>query len=205
MKSALSLLLAAALVSPVLAQQAKAPAPPDLKKGEATATAVCVACHTFDGSRGTPANPIIAGQHRAYLVKQLVEFKSGVRANPIMQGIASTLSEDDMRNVAAFYASKDAKPGFARNKETVDLGASIWRGGIAAKSLPACASCHSPNGAGVPVQYPAMSGQHAEYTAAQLEAFRSGTRKNSAQMMAIAAKLSDVEIRAVSDFAAGLR
>lgn len=205
MKSALSLLLAAALVSPVLAQQAKAPAPPDLKKGEATATSVCVACHAFDGSRGTPANPIIAGQHPAYLVKQLIEFKSGARPSPIMQGIAASLSEDDMRNVAAFYASKDAKPGFARNKETVDLGASIWRGGIAAKSVPACASCHSPNGAGIPVQYPAMSGQHAEYTAAQLEAFRSGTRKNSAQMMAIAAKLSDAEIQAVSDFAAGLR
>lgn len=205
MKSALSLLLAVALVSPVLAQQAKAPAPPDLKKGEATATAVCIACHAADGSRGSPANPIIAGQHPAYLAKQLVEFKGGKRASPIMQGIASSLSEDDMRNVAAFYASKEAKPGFAKNKETVELGASIWRGGISGKSVPACAGCHSPNGAGIPVQYPAMSGQHAEYTSAQLNAFRSGTRKNSAQMTAIAAKLSDAEIQAVSDFVAGLR
>ncbi|MBA2723413.1 MAG: cytochrome c, partial [Methylibium sp.] len=136
MKSVLSILLAAALVSPVLAQQSKAPAPPDLKKGEAIAAGVCIACHAADGSRGSPANPIIAGQHPEYLVKQLVEFKSGVRPSPIMQGIAASLSEDDMRNVSAFYAGKDAKPGFARNKETVELGASIWRGGIAGKSVP---------------------------------------------------------------------
>lgn len=205
MKSVLSLLLAAVLVSPVLAQQAKAPAPPDLKKGEAIATSVCIACHAVDGSRGSPANPIIAGQHPEYLVKQLVEFKSGLRPSPIMQGIAASLSEDDMRNVSAFYAGRDAKPGFARNKETVELGASIWRGGIAGKSVPACAGCHSPTGAGIPAQYPGMSGQHAEYTAAQLIAFRAGTRKNSAQMMAIAARLSDAEIQAVSDFASGLR
>jgi cytochrome c553 len=205
MKSVLSLLLAAALATPVLAQQAKAPAAPDLKKGEATATSVCIACHAADGSRGTPANPIIAGQHPAYLVKQLDDFKAGRRANAIMQGIAASLSEDDMRNVSAFYASKQAKPGFAKSKDTVDLGASIWRGGIAGKSVPACAGCHAPNGAGIPVQYPAMSGQHAEYTRAQLEAFRAGTRKNSAQMTAIAAKLSDTEIQAVSDFVAGLR
>lgn len=205
MKSVLPFLFAAALAAPVLAQDAKAPAAPDLKKGAATATTVCMACHTADGSRGSPANPIIAGQHPEYLVKQLVEFKVGQRPSPIMQGIAASLSEADMRNVAAFYASKDAKPGFAKSKESVELGASIWRGGIPAKAVPACAGCHSPNGVGVPSQYPRMSGQHADYTAAQLEAFRAGTRKNSAQMIAIAAKLSDAEIRAVADFAAGLR
>lgn len=205
MKPALSLLLAAALVAPVLAQEAKAPAPPDLKKGEVTATAVCIACHTADGSRGTPANPIIAGQHPEYLAKQLAEFKNDRRLSPIMKGFASALSEADMRNVAAFYAGKQAKPGFAKNKATIELGASIWRGGIADKSVPACAGCHSPNGAGIPSQYPRMGGQHADYTAAQLNAFRSGTRKNSAQMTAIAARLSDAEITAVSDFVAGLR
>lgn len=181
------------------------PAKPDLAKGQATSTQICGACHTADGSRGSPANPIIAGQHPEYLVKQLQEFKSGKRNNPVMKGFASTLSDDDMRNVAAFYASKSAKPGFAKDKELVRLGERIWRGGIAEKAVPACAGCHSPNGAGIPAQYPRLAGQHADYSEAQMNAFRSGLRANSAQMTAIAARLSDREIKAVSDYAAGLR
>jgi cytochrome c553 len=177
----------------------------DLAKGQATATQVCGACHSFDGSRGSPANPILAGQHPEYLVKQLQEYKAGKRNNAIMKGFASTLSDDDMRNVAAFYGSKVAKPGFAKDKELVQLGERIWRGGIAEKGVPACAACHGPSGAGLPVQYPRMAGQHADYTEAQMTAFRSGARGNNAQMMAIAAKLSDREIKAVSDYAAGLR
>jgi cytochrome c553 len=182
-----------------------APAKPDLAKGQAIATQVCGACHTFDGSRGSPANPILAGQHPEYLVKQLQEFKGGKRKNPVMLGFATTLSEDDMKNVAAFYAGKTAKPGFAKDKELVKLGERIWRGGIADKAIPACAGCHGPSGAGIPAQYPRMGGQHADYTEAQLLAFRSGTRANNAQMSTIAAKLSDREIKAVSDYAAGLR
>jgi cytochrome c553 len=166
---------------------------------------VCAACHTADGSRGSPANPILAGQHPEYLVKQLQEFKSGKRANAIMKGFASTLSDDDMKNVAAFYASKSAKPGFSKDKELVKLGEKIYRGGIADKAVPACAGCHSPNGAGIPAQYPRMGGQHADYTEAQLVAFRSGARGNSAQMVTIAAKMSDREIKAVADYIAGLR
>jgi len=205
MKSFLSFLLAAALVTPVLAEEAKAPAKPDLKKGEAISTAVCAACHTADGSRGSPANPILAGQHPEYLAKQLAEFKSGKRNNAIMKGFASTLSEDDMRNVAAFYASKQAKPGFAKSKDTVTLGQQIYRGGIADKQVPACAGCHSPTGAGIPAQYPRVGGQHADYTEAQLVAFRGGARNNNAQMSVIAAKLSDKELKAVADYIAGLR
>ncbi|ABM93394.1 cytochrome c4 [Methylibium sp. Pch-M] len=205
MKSLLSFLLAAALVTPVLAEEAKAPAKPDLKKGEAISTAVCAACHTADGSRGSPANPILAGQHPEYLAKQLAEFKSGKRNNAIMKGFASTLSEDDMRNVAAFYASKQAKPGFAKSKDTVTLGQQIYRGGIADKQVPACAGCHSPTGAGIPAQYPRVGGQHADYTEAQLVAFRGGARNNNAQMSVIAAKLSDKELKAVADYIAGLR
>lgn len=205
MKSLLSFLLAAALVTPVLAEEAKAPAKPDLKKGEAISTAVCAACHTADGSRGSPANPILAGQHPEYLAKQLAEFKSGKRNNAIMKGFASTLSEDDMRNVAAFYASKQAKPGFAKSKDTVTLGQQIYRGGIADKQVPACAGCHSPTGAGIPAQYPRIGGQHADYTEAQLVAFRGGARNNNAQMSVIAAKLSDKELKAVADYIAGLR
>jgi cytochrome c553 len=203
-----SLLLGALAVFAHAALAATAAAPaakPDLAKGQATATQVCAACHTADGSRGSPANPILAGQHPEYLVKQLQEFKSGKRNNAIMKGFASTLSDDDMKNVAAFYASKSAKPGFAKDKSLVALGEKIYRGGIAEKAVPACAACHGPSGAGLPVQFPRMGGQHGDYTEAQLVAFRSGGRANNAQMTTIAAKLSDREIKAVSDYIAGLR
>ena len=178
---------------------------PDLAKGQASATAVCAACHTSDGSRGSPANPILQGQHPEYLVKQLAEFKSGKRDNAVMKGMAATLSEPDMKNVAAFYASKQAKPGFAKSKDLVALGEKIYRGGIAERSVPACSGCHSPTGAGIPSQYPRMAGQHADYTEAQLIAFRGGVRKNSAQMSGVAQKMNDREIKAVSDYIAGLR
>ena len=178
---------------------------PDLAKGQATSTAVCGACHTADGSRGVAANPILQGQHAEYLVKQLTEFKAGKRVNPVMTGMASMLSEADMKNVAAFYASKQAKPGFSKNKDSVALGEKIYRGGVADRQIPACAGCHSPNGAGIPAQYPRIASQHGDYLEAQLNSFRSGARSNSAQMTAIAAKLNDKEIKAVADYIAGLR
>jgi cytochrome c553 len=177
---------------------------PDLARGEQLA-ATCVACHAADGSRGLPANPILAAQHPEYLTKQLIEFKAGVRKNAIMQGFAALLSEEDMKHVSAFYASKTAKPGVSTNKDTIALGESIYRGGVKAKGIPACAGCHSPNGAGIPVQNPRMQGQHAEYTNAQLQAFRSGLRANNVQMMGIAAKMNDAEMAAVADYIAGLR
>lgn len=177
----------------------------DLARGQQIANGVCVACHTVDGSRGAAANPILAGQHGDYLVKQLREFKSGARDNAIMRGFAATLSDDDMRHVSAYYASKPAVLGDARDKELVRLGERIYRGGIADRQVPACAGCHAPNGAGIPAQYPRLAGQHAEYTEAQLIAYRAGTRKNNAQMLGIAAKMNDREIKAVSDYIAGLR
>ena len=205
----LSCLLLVAASASFAAEEAKpaaaAPAKPDLAKGQTTATNVCAACHTSDGSRGSPANPIIQGQHPEYLAKQLTEFKSGKRANPIMQGMAAALSEADMKNVAAFYSTKQPKPGFAKNKELVTLGEKIYRGGIADRSVPACAGCHGPSGAGIPAQYPRLSGQHADYVDAQLTAFRSGARRNNPAMTAIAAKLNDREIKAVADYVAGLR
>jgi len=194
----------AAFTSTVGAAEAAPAAKPDLAKGEASAAA-CAACHTNDGSRGSPANPILQGQHPEYLVKQLTEFKAGKRANAIMAGMAATLSESDMKNVAAFYASKQAKPGFAKDKELAALGEKIWRGGVAERNIPACAGCHSPTGAGIPSQYPRMAGQHADYTEAQLVAFRGGVRKNSVQMTGVAAKLNDREIKAVADYVSGLR
>jgi len=195
-----SVSFAAEEAKPAAAVSAK----PDLAKGQATATNVCAACHTSDGSRGSPANPIIQGQHPEYLAKELAEFKAGKRANPIMQGMAAALSEADMKNVAAFYAGKQPKPGFAKNKDQVALGEKIYRGGIADRMVPACAGCHGPSGAGIPAQYPRLSGQHADYTAAQLTAFRSGARTNSPQMIGVAAKMNDKEIKAVADYIAGL-
>lgn len=185
--------------------ETKAAAKPDLAAGEAKATAVCVACHVADGSRGMPTYPILQGQHPEYLVKQLTEFKEGKRKNAIMGGMAAALTPEDMRNVAAFYASKKAKDGVSKNKDLVALGERIYRGGIAKKGVPACAGCHSPNGAGIPAQYPRLGGQHADYVKAQLISFRQGERMNSAQMSAISANLSDKEIEALSDYVAGLR
>jgi cytochrome c553 len=176
-----------------------------LAKGEAISTQVCAACHTADGSRGAPANPILAGQHPEYLVKQLTEYKSGKRANAIMRGFATTLSPDDMRNVAAFYASKSAKEGFAKNKATFAAGQSIYRGGITERGVPACSGCHAPNGAGIPAQFARLAGQHADYIEAQLTAFRSGARANNASMTAVAAKMTDADIKAVSDYISGMR
>lgn len=187
------------------ANDAPAAAKPDAAKGQQIATGVCAACHTSDGSRGAPANPILQGQVPEYLVKQLQEFKAGKRENAIMKGIASTLSDADMVNVAAYFATKEAKPGFAKNKDTVALGEQIYRGGIASRGVPACSGCHSPNGAGIPVQFPKLAGQHGEYIKSQLVAFRGGVRKNSVQMMGVAANMNDREIDAVSDYIAGLR
>jgi cytochrome c553 len=122
-----------------------------------------------------------------------------------MKGFASMLSEQDMKNVAAFYGSRVPEPGFAKDKELATLGEKIWRGGIAERRIAACAGCHSPNGAGIPSQYPRLAGQHAEYTEAQLKAFRVGARSNSVQMKDIAAEMTDKEITAVADYIAGLR
>jgi cytochrome c553 len=181
------------------------PGKPDLVKGEASFGAVCVACHGADGNSGTPSNPKLAQQHPEYLVKQLQEYKAGKRKNPIMQGIAAALTEDDMRNIAYWATSKKVKPGFAKDKTLVALGEKIYRGGVADRQIAACAGCHSPTGAGIPAQYPRLAGQHAEYTTAQLTAFREGVRMNSLQMNQIASKLNDREIRALSDYVAGLR
>jgi cytochrome c553 len=178
---------------------------PDLVQGAAKYEAVCLACHGVDGNSGAPVNPKLAQQHPEYLLKQLQEFKSGKRNNAVMKGFASTLSDDDMRNIAYWAAAKPVKAGFAKDKEMVALGEKIYRGGISDRQIPACASCHSPSGAGMPAQYPRLSGQHAEYTASQLTGFRDGVRKNNLQMTQVSAKLNDREIKAVSDYIAGLR
>ena len=199
---------ASAAAAPAPAPAVAAPvvvAKPDLVKGEATFTAVCAACHGADGNSGTPGYPKLAQQHPEYLVKQLQEYKEGKRKNAIMQGFAATLTPQDMKNIAYWATSKEAKAGFATEKELVSLGERIYRGGIADRQVAACAGCHTPSGAGIPAQYPRLKGQHAEYTATQLTYFRDGIRTNNLQMTQVAAKLNDKEIRAVADYIAGLR
>ena len=164
----------------------------------------CITCHGPKGQSAVGTWPKLSAQHAAYTAKQLKNFKEGTRANPVMMGMAATLTEQDMQNIAAFLAKQPISQGVAQDKNTIELGQSIYRGGIAAKGVPACAACHSPTGAGIPAQYPLLGGQWAEYTNAQLLAFREGVRKNSSQMTTIATKLSDLEMKAVSDYMAGL-
>jgi len=164
----------------------------------------CLTCHGPKGQSAVGTWPKLSAQHAAYTAKQLKNFKEGTRANPVMMGMAATLTEQDMQNIGAYLAKQPLSQGVAQNKNTIELGQSIYRGGIAAKGVPACAACHSPTGAGIPAQYPLLGGQWADYTNAQLLAFREGVRKNSSQMTTIATKLSDQEMKAVSDYIAGL-
>ncbi|HEV7856272.1 MAG TPA: c-type cytochrome [Herminiimonas sp.] len=165
----------------------------------------CIACHGAAGNSTISQNPKLAGQHGAYIHKQLVNFKGPERNNPVMTAIAKAMTEEDMQNVIAYLAKQKPAPGAAKNKDTVELGKKIYRGGIAEKSVPACAACHSANGAGIPAQFPRLAGQHQDYTSAQLIAFRTGTRKNSDVMTKISKRMSDEEIQAVSDYVAGLK
>jgi cytochrome c553 len=182
----------------------------DPARGQQIVNQVCVACHAADGNSTIAANPKLAGQHADYLYKQLVEYsakpggKTAIRENPVMAGFASALSDEDKRNVAAYFATQKAKPGAARVMQTLDLGQRLYRVGVFDKGVPACAGCHGPAGGGIPSQYPRLSGQHAEYTETQLKAFRDGGRRNNEPMQQIAARLSDAEIKAVADYVAGL-
>jgi cytochrome c553 len=216
MKFSAIVLIAAAMMGTTAvhaAEAAKAPAaksdaaPAEAPKAQDVTTivnTVCAACHNADGNSVITANPRLAGQHPAYIIKQLTEFKAGTRANPIMDGMAATLSPEDMVKLGQYFGSQKPKGGNAKENGPGSLGEKIYKGGIAAKAVPACASCHGPTGAGIPVQFPRLSGQHAEYTTNQLTAFRSGTRANAPMMMVIAAKLSDQEIAAVADYIQGL-
>ncbi|HVK93465.1 MAG TPA: c-type cytochrome [Noviherbaspirillum sp.] len=209
-----SLFVAMLAVSSVAhaADEQKAPKV-DLAKGEALYTSgdasrnitSCVSCHGAAGNSTIVQNPKLAGQHAQYVVKQLADFTTPQRNNPVMSSIAKALTEADMKNIAAYLNQQVVKPGAAKNKDTVEFGKKIYRGGIAEKKVPACAACHGPSGAGIPAQFARLGGQHQDYTAAQLIAFRSGARNNSVQMTTIAKRMSDDEIQAVSDYIAGLK
>ena len=193
-----------------LALQARAQADP--AQAREVVQKVCAACHAEDGNSTLPANPVLAGQHADYTLKQLQNFrprdgKPAERPNPVMAGMVANLSADELRNLAAYFELQKPKLRAARDADLVKLGQAIYRGGIPAKNVAACTACHGPNGSGIPAQFPRLAGQFAEYTSAQLRAFRGGERTNdpNRMMRAVAEKLSDREIAAVSEYISGLR
>ncbi|HYA75920.1 MAG TPA: c-type cytochrome [Burkholderiaceae bacterium] len=183
---------------------------PDAAKGKQIAAQVCAACHNADGNSTVSTNPKLAGQSAEYLVKQLTDLakpagdKTG-RESPVMSGFAASLSPADRQNVAAWFASQTATAGTAGGPDAAQLGERLYRAGLPAKAVPACAGCHGPSGNGLPALYPKVSGQYSDYVEAQLRAFRDGSRHNSEAMEQIAFRLSDPEIKALADFVAGLR
>lgn len=191
----LTALFAFAFLAPAIAAPKGDPV-----QGKILAEKNCAACHMADGNSAVATYPSLAGQHQEYLVKQLMDFKTGARKNPIMLGIALQLSDKDMANAAAWMASQQPKERSASDKALIESGRAIYRGGIPAKGVAACMSCHSPNGAGIPGQYPRLAGQHSAYTVAQLNAFRSGERTNQPIMPSIAERLTDKEIKAVAEY-----
>lgn len=181
---------------------------PDLAAGQKIATQVCGACHGSNGQSAIAANPHLAGQHADYLYKQLMDFKNNKeRKNAVMMSMAQPLSAEDMKSVAAHYAAQKPRPGAVAKKELVPLGQKIYRAGNPATGVPACSGCHGPNGSGIPAQYPRLAGQFADYTAAQLKAFRAMERANDPNQMmrAVAARMTDQEIAAVAEYLSGLQ
>ncbi len=178
----------------------------DPAKAQQIVTQVCAACHGADGNSTSSANPKLAGQHAEYITKQLHDFKSGERKSAVMSGMVAALTPEDMLNLGAYFGEKTIKPGAAKDKELVAQGQKIFKGGNAASGVPACAACHGPAGAGIPVQFPRLGSQHAEYVLTQLKLFRSGERANDgAKMMrVIAAKMTDQEMKAAAEYISGL-
>lgn len=171
-----------------------------------TKSAVCAGCHGATGNSVNPEWPSLAGQGAGYLTKQLKDFKDGKRDNATMAPMAAPLSEQDMEDLSAYFASQTFKQG-AADESLVELGQSIYRGGVPSSGVAACIGCHGPDGAGNPAaRFPALQGQHAKYVENQLKAFSEGQRANdSAKMMrSVAARMTDKEIRAVASYVQGL-
>jgi cytochrome c553 len=173
--------------------------------GQAKA-AVCAGCHGADGNGGAdPLWPKLAGQDPDYIAKQLADFKSGARKDPIMAGMVAGLSAKDMRDIGAYYASLKPKPGAARDAQLAKQGEKVYRGGNAKMGVSACMSCHGPSGHGIPPRFPKVSGQTTAYARKQLLAFKAGSRANDDEIMTrIAFRMSEQEIKAVSEYMAGL-
>ena len=183
----------------------------DENKGKQIAGQICAACHASDGNSVIPTNPILAGQHSAYIEKQLHNFqvkqgnKKAMRENAVMLGFASALDDKQISDLAAFYSKQTISPSYAKDKDLALSGELLYRAGDLKNGVPACGSCHGPKGSGIPDQYPRISGQHAEYTKATLLAFKKGMRANNSQMMTISSRMSDEQISAISEYLAGLR
>ena len=186
---------------------------PDLAKASQTVAQLCSACHGADGNSASPANPSIAGQPAEYITEQLMNFKSGIRNNPVMAGIAATLSPDDMRALGVYFSQQKSKGLAARDLALAIAGQKLYRGGNTGAGVPACSACHLPEGIGMPARYPRIGGQYADYVYAQLKAFKAGERgmdkegkdANGRIMAQIAARMSDAEMQAVAQYASGLR
>jgi cytochrome c553 len=192
----------------VLVHAAEQPVPPaDPAKAQPIAASVCAACHGADGNSPIPTNPNIAGQDAHYLYKQLTDYKNGRRKNPIMSGMVANLSDGDMRNLAAYFSQQKAKAGAAKDRDLAVAGQRVYRGGDSTTGVPACSSCHAPDGVGIPIQFPRLSGQHGEYTLTQLQLFRSGERANdpNSVMRTIAQRMSDKAMAAVAEYISGLK
>ena len=199
--------------APATPAPAATAAKPDLERAQKIAGEVCLACHGPGGNSVVPANPSLAGQPAEYITQQLAHFKSGVRANPIMQGMAATLQPDEMKALGIYYSQQKPKPQAAKNAALVAAGHKIFRGGDAATGIPACSACHLPTGAGVAKNYPRLAGQHADYTYTQLKSFKSGERgadkegkdTNGMIMATIAQRLTDAQMKALAEYTSGLR
>ena len=208
MKFVVSLVATLAATTAFANEPAAAPASAgDPKAAESIVNQVCAACHAADGNSVVSANPKLAGLNAAYINKQLNDFKSGERKSPVMAGMVASLSPQDMLNLAAYFSSQQPKPGTSKDKDLALVGQKIFRGGVLGAGVPACASCHGPQGLGIPVQFPRLAGQYADYVYAQLNNFRVGTRANDgAKMMrTIAAKMTDSDMKAVAAYIQGLR
>jgi cytochrome c553 len=211
------LLVAAVAGMPLaaLAGEAAKPAAPaaDPARAQQLVSQVCAACHGADGNSPSSANPNLAGQPADYITLQLAHFKAGIRQSPIMQPLAAGLSEADMRALGAFFAQQKPKGLTTKDAASVKVAQPLYRGGDGENGVPACASCHSPDGSGIPKNFPRVGGQHADYTYAQLQAFKMGQRGNDKEgkdvngriMVTIASRLSDAQMKAVADYLAGLR
>ncbi len=196
---------AATFAASAMASTPAAPAKGDPVKGKAIVDQVCAACHGADGNSVASANPTLAGQHAKYIESQLKAFKSGERKNPVMMGMATPLTPADMANVAAYFSSQKVKPREAADKSQMPLGKKIYTAGNPATKVPACMACHGPAGKGYPDQYPALGSQHSAYVAKQLADFKAGTDRKNAVMHDIAMRLTDAEMKAVSEYISGLR
>jgi len=207
------LLAAVAGLLPAAAIAEEAAGKPDLAKAQTIVNQVCAACHGADGNSPTPVNPTLAGQPAAYIALQLAHFKAGIRVNPVMQGMAASLSPEDMKALGAYFSAQKPKPMAAKDASIVPAGQKLYRGGDAMAGIPACAGCHAPDGSGVPKNYPRLAGQYSDYTLAQLKAFKArergadseGKDVNGRIMSMVAAKMSDAQMKAAAEYVSGLR